>query len=77
LGREMTASWLLNIVGLLCITVGTLLILLYLWKSPRFSEEWLSADGKIAYSKHRRLLLISVGILAAWLVIQYLGIILL
>ncbi len=72
----MTATWILNTAGLLAITVGTLLILLYLWESPRFAEDWLSPDGKRAYAKHRRLLIISVGLLAAWLLVEYLAVIL-
>jgi len=69
-------TWILNTVGLFAITVGTLLIVLYLWKDPQFSEEWLSPEGKRAYAKHRRLLLVSVGLLASWLLIQYLAVIL-
>ena len=73
----MTTTWVLNTAGLLATTVGALLIFLYLWKSPRFADEWLTPEGKRAYSKHRRLLVVGVGLLAAWLVIQYLAIIVL
>jgi hypothetical protein len=73
----MTSAWILNTVGLLATTIGALLIFLYLWKAPRFAEDWLSPDGKRAYARHRRLLIISVGLIAAWLVLQYLSIILL
>jgi hypothetical protein len=72
----MTVAWVLNAVGLLATTIGALLIFLYLWKSPRFAEDWLSPEGKLAYAKHRRLLTISVGLLAAWLLLQYLSVIL-
>jgi hypothetical protein len=71
----MTA-WVLNAVGLLVTTIGALLIVLYLWKAPRFAEDWLSPEGKRAYVRHRRLLIISVALLAAWPLIQYLAIIL-
>jgi hypothetical protein len=73
----MTATWTLNLVGLFFTTVGALLIFLYLWRSPRFAEEWLSIEGKRAYAKHRRLLIVGAGLLAAWLVIQYLAVIVL
>lgn len=73
----MTVNWMLNAAGLFCITIGSLLILLYLWKSPRFAEDWLSPEGKHAYSKHRRLLIVSVALLAAWHVVQYFAVILL
>ena len=72
----MTHAWLFNTLGLWATTTGALLIFLYLWKSPRFADEWLSADGKRAYAKHRRLLVVGVGLLAAWLVMQYLSIVL-
>ena len=73
----MTIAWILNTVGLLATTIGALLIFLYLWNAPRFAEDWLSPDGKRAYEKHRRLLIVSVGLLVAWLVLQYLSVILL
>lgn len=73
----MTAAWILNTVGLFCTTVGALLIFLYLWKAPRFAEDWLSPEGKRAYEKHRRLLIVSMGLIAAWLLVQYLSVILL
>ena len=73
----MTAAWILNTVGLLATTIGALLIFLYLWKAPRFAEDWLSPEGKRAYAKHRRLLIVSVGLIAAWLLVQYLAVILL
>jgi hypothetical protein len=73
----MTTAWILNTVGLLATTIGALLIFLYLWNAPRFAEDWLSPEGKRAYEKHRRLLIVSVGLLAAWLVLQYLSVILL
>ena len=72
----MTIAWILNTAGLFLTTVGALLIFLYLWKAPRFAEDWLSPEGKIAYEKHRRLLIIGVGLLAAWLLLQYVAVIL-
>jgi hypothetical protein len=72
----MVLTWLLNIVGLFTTTVGTLLILLYLWKSPKFAKDWLSPEGQRAYATHRRLLIISVALLAAWLLVQYAAVIL-
>ena len=71
----MTTNWLLNAVGLFVTTVGALLTLLYLWKSPRFADEWLSPEGKQAYAKHRRSLIFVVGLLAAWLIVQYVAVI--
>lgn len=72
----MTIGWAINVSGLFLTTVGTLLLFLYLWKSPRFADSWLTPDGKRAYMKHRRLVVIAVGLIALWLVLQYLAIIL-
>ena len=73
----MTAAWILNSASLFVTTVGALFIFLYLSKAPQFADGWLSAEGKQAYEKHRRLLTISAGLLAGWLLIQDLAVILL
>jgi hypothetical protein len=73
----MTTNWALSTVGLYVTTVGALLILLYLCDSPRSPDAWQSPDGKLAYARHRRLLIVAVGLLAAWLVIQDLATIML
>jgi len=72
----MISDWILNIAGLFLTTTGALLIFLYLWRSPRFAEVWLTPQGQQAYAKHRRLLIFGVGLLAVWILIQYLNIIL-
>ena len=72
----MTTTWILNTVGLPATTIGALLIFLYLWNAPRLAEDWLSPGGKLAYAKHRRRLIVSVGLLAAWLLVQDLAVIL-
>ncbi len=72
----MTTAWFLNTVGLLLTTIGALLIFLYLWRSPKFADAWLTPEGKLAYAKQQRLLTIGVGLLAGWLLIDYLAIIL-
>ena len=71
----MTAS-ILNIVGMFFTTAGALLILLYLVETPKFAREWLSPEGQKAFARHRRMLLTGVGLLVAWIVLQYLGVIL-
>ena len=70
----MTLAWLLNTAGLFATTVGTLLIFLYLLKTPRSAEDLHTPEGQRAYAKQRRLLVVGVGLLAVWLVIQYLAI---
>ena len=72
----MITAWILGSVSLFATTVGALLVFLYLCNSPASAEAWQSPAGKMAYPKHRRMLIISVGLLAAWLLVQYLAIIL-
>jgi hypothetical protein len=43
--KNMTAAWILNVTGLFLTTTGALLIFLYLWRSPRFAEVWLTPEG--------------------------------
>jgi len=72
----MTAAWVLNSVSLFATTVGALLIFLYLSQAPKLAGDGIPAEVKRACEKHRRLLMISVGLLAAWLLVQYLAVIL-
>lgn len=70
-------AWMLNAAGLLITTIGALLIFLHAYKAPRLAEEWQTPEGKVAYAKHRRMTIISVGLLAAWLLIQGIAVIVL
>ena len=72
----MSAAWVVNTVSLFLVAVGGLLILLYLIRSPRFEEEWLTPEGRRAYRKQRTSLVVAVGLLATWIVLQYVWIIL-
>ena len=72
----MTTAWILGSVSLFATTVGALLIFLYLCNTPASAENWQSPEGKVAYPKYRRMLIVSVGLLAGWLLIQYLAVIL-
>ena len=71
----MTVS-IANIVGMFFTTTGALLIFLYLMETPKFAREWLSPEGQQAFARHRRLLLVGVGLLVAWIVMQYVALIL-
>jgi hypothetical protein len=73
----MSSAWVLGTVSLLATTVGALLIFLYLWKAPRLADDWQTPEGKRAYLQHQRRLIIGVGLLAAWLVVQGAAVILL
>lgn len=71
----MTVS-IANIVGMFFTTTGALLIFLYLVETPKFAREWLSPEGQKAFARHRRLLVLGVGLLVAWIVMQYVAVIL-
>jgi len=72
----MTA-WIINAVGLFLTTVGALLIFLYLYKSPRLAKQSPAPAGNGGYAKNRGLLIVAVGLLSIWFVIQCLAVILL
>jgi len=69
----MTMSWVLNAVGLFAVTAGALLMFLAFRNSPKFVNELQTDEAKRAYEKHRRLSIIAMGLIAAWLVVQYVG----
>ena len=69
-------TWILGSVSLFATTVGALLIFLHLWKAPRIVEDSLSPEAKRAYTRHQKQLTLGVGLLACWLLIQYLALIL-
>jgi len=69
----MTVAWVLTTIGLYVTTVGALLLFLYMWRSPRTADEWTTAEGKVEFVKHRRRIVVGVGLLAAWLVIENLA----
>lgn len=71
----MTVS-IAEIAGMFFTTTGALLIFLYLVETPKFAREWLSPEGQQAFARHRRLLLVGVGLLVAWIALQYVSLIL-
>ena len=72
---HMTMSWVLNAIGLFAVTSGALLMFLYLRNSPKFAAQLTTDEAKRAYEKHQRLSMVAMGLLAAWLVVQYVGLI--
>lgn len=71
---RMTTSWVLNAIGLFAVTAGALLMFLSL-RDPKFVAEFTTPEAKRAYEKHRRLSIVAIGLIAAWLVVQYVGLI--
>lgn len=70
----MTTTWILNAAGLFLTTAGALLMYLYLRGTPRLAENASAQEVRRAYEKDRRLLLIGVGLIGAWCVVQYVGV---
>ncbi len=65
-------SWTLNAVGLFVTTTAALLIFLYLANTaPRAASAQAQAGADQTCIKHPRRVLVAVGLLAAWLVMQY------
>lgn len=69
----MTTTWVINAIGFYVTAVGALLIFLSLYKAPRFGELSLTAEEKVAYAKYQQRVTLGVGLLAAWVVVQYLA----
>jgi 3-dehydroquinate dehydratase len=69
----MTMSWMLNAIGLFAVTSGALLMFLSLRNTPKIVAEISNPEARRAYEKHRRLSIVAVGLIAAWLLIQYVG----
>ena len=72
----MITHWVLNTVGLLATTVAALLIFLHLRSLPSV-EALQSPEGRQRYVQYQRRTTLAVGLLAAWLLLQYLAVILL
>jgi hypothetical protein len=70
----MTA-WVLNIIGLLATTVGALFVFLHLHRTASAVAKLHQAsplpEGCLVLLKDRQILKITVGLIAAWFVIQY------
>ena len=59
------------------VALALLLLFLYLWRAPRLADAWQTPEGRLAYARHQRRLTLSVGLLAAWLVVQGVAVIVL
>lgn len=73
----MTTAWAVNAIGLYVTAIGALLIFLSLYRAPRFAEVSLTAEEKVAYAQYQRRVTLGVGLLAVWIVVQYLAFMLL
>ena len=64
-------TWILETVGLLVTTIGALIAFLHL---HRTSREMANIPAECApLVKDRRLLMITMGLMSGWFIIQYIG----
>jgi hypothetical protein len=70
----MTTLWILNTVGLLATTIGVLVVFLHLHRTSRTIQAASLPEACQPLVKDRRMLTITVGLMAAWFVIQYVAI---
>ena len=66
--------WILNTVGLLATTVGVLIVFLHLHRTSRMVADSALPEVCRPLLKDRRMLTVTVGLMAVWFVIQYLAI---
>ena len=72
----MTA-WVLQTVGLLVTTIGVLIVFLHLHRTSSALAGQLVPPECAALVRDRRLLMIVVGLMAGWFLVQYIGLLML
>jgi len=65
--------WILETVGLLVTTIGALVAFLHLHRTSRELEGRELPPECAPLMRDRRLLMITMGLMAGWFVIQYIG----
>ena len=70
----MTTIWILNTVGLLAVTIVLLVVFLHLHRTSHIVATTQFPEACQPLIKDRRMLTITVGLMAAWFVIQYVAI---
>jgi len=68
--------WMLNTIGLLATTIGSLIVFLHLHKTSQLADHVKLHKECAPLLKDRRLLMVTTGLMAAWFVIQYAAVIL-
>jgi len=68
--------WILNTIGLLATTIGALIVFLHLHRSARAAEFARLHAECAPLLKDRRMLTITVGLMAAWFLVQSLAVLL-
>ncbi len=67
-------TWVLNAIGLLATTVGALMLFLHLHRASRVPASGADVEAS-SVAKERNLLKITLGLMSAWFVVQYLALI--
>ena len=68
--------WMLNTIGLLATTIGALIVFLHLHRTSNAVANLRLHEECAPLLKDRRMLMITVGLMAAWFVVQYAAVIL-
>lgn len=68
-----TTLWILNTVGLLATTIGVLVVFLHLHRTSRAVGNSPLPEVCQPLLRDRRMLTITVGLMAAWFVIHYIA----
>lgn len=66
-------TWILETIGLLVTTIGALIAFLHLHRTSREMAATNVPAECAPLVKDRRLLMITMGLMAGWFVIQYIG----
>jgi hypothetical protein len=69
-----TTLWILNTVGLLAVTVGVLIVFLHLHRTSHAVSKTPLPEVCRPLMRDRRMLTITVGLMSAWFVIQYIAV---
>jgi len=69
-------TWILETIGLLVTTIGALFAFLHLHRTSRAMATAPIPAECAPLMRDRRLLMITMGLMAGWFVIQYIGLIL-
>jgi hypothetical protein len=69
-------EWVLQTVGLLVTTIGALFTFLHLHRTSREMEAAALPPQCAALLRDRKLLMITVGLMSGWFLIQYVGLLL-
>jgi hypothetical protein len=70
-------TWILETIGLFVTTTGALVAFLHLHRTSRALEGRALPAECAPLFKDRRLLMITMGLMAGWFMVQYIGVILL